>query len=179
MGSVLKKSYFEELCKSMTLIAKNKNSLFLGQSVVYPGNLIYKTLSHIPSKKKMEMPVFEDTQMGLSIGLALNGILPISCFPRFDFMLLAFNQLINHLDKIPLITDGKFKPKVIIRVMVGSKIPLDAGEQHTQDYFKPLKQILKTIDIYQLKTVEDIYLTYQKVIKSKNSSIVVEYSKYI
>ena len=63
--------------------------------------------------------------------------------------------------------------------MVGSKIPLDAGEQHTQDYFKPLKQILKTIDIYQLKKVEDIYLTYQKVIKSKNSSIVVEYSKYI
>ena len=110
----------------------------------------------------MEMPVFEDTQMGLSIGLALNGILPICCFPRFDFMLLAFNQLINHLDKIPIITDGKFKPKVIIRVMVGSKIPLDAGEQHTQDYFKPLKQILKTIDIYQLKKVRIFILHIKK-----------------
>ena len=50
---------------------------------------------------------------------------------------------------------------------------------NTQDYFKPLKQILKTIDIYQLKKVEDIYFKDKKVIKSKNSSIVVEYSKFI
>ena len=63
MGIVLKKSYFEELCKSMTLIAKNKNSLFLGQSVVYPGNLLYKTLSHIP-KTKMEMPVLKILKWG-------------------------------------------------------------------------------------------------------------------
>ena len=31
------------------------------------------------------MPVFEDVQMGLSLGMALNGYVPISCFPRFDF----------------------------------------------------------------------------------------------
>ena len=38
--------------------------------------------------------------MGMSIGLALNGYIPITCFPRFDFLILAFNQLVNHLDKI-------------------------------------------------------------------------------
>lgn len=66
--------------------------------------------------------------MGMSIGLALGGFLPVSTYPRFDFLLLAFNQMINHLDKFPIITDKQFYPKVIIRVLVGAKKPLDDGE---------------------------------------------------
>ena len=42
------------------------------------------------------------------------------------------NQLVNHLDKIEIISKGNFKPKVIVRVLVGSKKPLDAGLQHTK-----------------------------------------------
>ena len=85
-------------------------------------------------KKKIEMPVFEDVQMGLSLGMALNGYVPISCFPRFDFLILACNQLLNHLDKIQKMSKNQFLPKVIIRTSIGSKKPLDGGPQHTQDY---------------------------------------------
>ena len=55
---------------------------------MYSGNAIYNTLVKVP-KKKIEMPVFEDVQMGLSLGMALNGYVPISCFPRFDFLILC------------------------------------------------------------------------------------------
>ena len=83
-------TYTDEILKSMKLLEKNPKSIFLGQSVEYPGNLIYKTLTNVSKKKKLEVPVFEDVQMGLSIGLALGGYLPISTYPRFDFLLLAF-----------------------------------------------------------------------------------------
>tara|TARA_A100001015_G_scaffold314457_1_gene423934 strand:- start:123 stop:659 length:537 start_codon:yes stop_codon:yes gene_type:complete len=178
MGVVLM-NYSQEIKKSMKLLSNNPKSIFLGQSIEYPGNLIYKTTDHISFKKKLELPVFEETQMGMSIGLSLGGFLPISCYPRFDFLLLSFNQLINHLDKIPLMTNGNVIPKVIIRVSVGSKIPLDAGEQHTQDYSKELKSILKTIKVYQLKSAKSIMPTYKKAIKDNYSSLIVEYSKYM
>ena len=35
--------------------------------------------------------------MGISTGLTGNGYIPVSCYPRFDFLILAMNQLINHL----------------------------------------------------------------------------------
>tara|TARA_B100001113_G_C20992856_1_gene571319 strand:+ start:104 stop:631 length:528 start_codon:yes stop_codon:yes gene_type:complete len=171
------KNYNYEILKSMKLLEMQKNSIFLGQSVEYPGNLIYKTLAKIKNKKKLELPVFEDVQMGMSIGLAFEGFLPISTYPRFDFLLLALNQMINHLDKIPIISNEQFFPKVIVRVLVGSKIPLNAGEQHTQNYVKQVKEMCKTINVFDLKKGYQVYKSYQKAIKSKKSSLMVEYSE--
>jgi pyruvate/2-oxoglutarate/acetoin dehydrogenase E1 component len=178
MGIILM-NYSEEIKKSMTLLSKINNCIFLGQSIEYPGNLIYKTTDHLSNRKKIEMPVFEETQMGMSIGLSLGGFLPISCYPRFDFLLLSFNQLINHLDKYPIMTNGEIIPKVIIRVSVGSSKPLDAGEQHTQDYSKELKSILKTVKVYQLKDAKSILPSYKRALKDKYSSLMVEYSKFM
>ena len=166
-----------EILKSMQLLNQQKNSIFLGQSVEFPGNLVFRTLKDINKKKKLELPVFEDTQMGMSIGLALGGYLPISTYPRFDFLLLAFNQMINHLDKFPIITNKIFKPKLIIRVLVGAKKPLNGGEQHTQNYVKEVKKMVKTLEVYNLTNKNLIFKSYKKAIKSNKSSLMVEYSQ--
>ena len=62
--------------------------------------------------KRIEMPICEDFTVGFCTGLALEGYIPVCFIPRWDFLILAANQIINHLDKIPLL--GGFKPKVII-----------------------------------------------------------------
>jgi pyruvate/2-oxoglutarate/acetoin dehydrogenase E1 component len=162
----------------MEYLAKDKRSIFIGQSVKYSGNSIYNTLKTIPENKKIEVPVFEDVQMGLSTGLAIQGFLPITCYPRFDFFLLAFNQLINHLDKIRQMSKDQIKVKVIIRVAVGSKKPLNAGPQHTQNYSKFLKKILSEVELIELKKAKEIFPIYKKIYKEKlnKSYIVVEYS---
>ena len=122
--------YASEIKRAMLWLAEQHNTLFLGQSVAYPGNVIYKNLAEVPAEKKLELPVFEETQMGMSIGLAMEGFVPVSVFPRFNFLLCAASQLINHLDKIPHMTDGELTPKVIIKTMVGSIKPLHPGIQH-------------------------------------------------
>ncbi len=161
----------------MNRLSKIRNSVFIGQSVKYPGNILFNTLENIPNNKKIEVPVFEETQMGISIGLSLQGYLPITCYPRFDFLILAFNQLINHLDKIPLLTKNKFQPKIIIRVIVGANKPLNAGLQHTQDYSSFLKNSLHTVNLYKLNSASDIKKYYNQALKSKFSSILVEYTE--
>jgi pyruvate/2-oxoglutarate/acetoin dehydrogenase E1 component len=171
-------TYLEQIVKSMEYLAKDKRTIFIGQSVSYSGNSIYNTLRTIPNSKKIETPVFEDAQMGLSTGLAIEGFIPITCYPRFDFLILAFNQLINHLDKIKQMSKGQIKLKVIIRVAVGSKKPLNAGPQHTQNYSKFLKKILNEIELIELKRAKEIFPIYKKICKEKinKSYILVEYS---
>lgn len=169
-------NYNLKIQKAMKILSKNKNVIFLGQSVVYPGNLIFKSLAEINNKKKIELPVFEETQMGMSLGLSLCGFIPVTCFPRFDFLLCGMNQLVNHLDKLEIISKNIYIPKVIIRVLVGSKKNINAGEQHTQNYVREFKKILKTIDVYDLKNSENIIFNYKKALKSKRSSLFVEYS---
>ena len=83
--------YKDELIRSMTFLGDDQRTIFLGQSVKYTGNAIYNTLETIDDSKKIETPVFEDVQMGLSTGLALNGFVPVTCYPRFDFLILSLN----------------------------------------------------------------------------------------
>ncbi len=170
-------TYISEIKKSMLLVSKNRKSLFLGQSVKVPGNLLYNSLSKISNSKKIELPIFEDTQMGISIGLSLNGFIPVTCYPRFDFFILSLNQTINHLDKLKDISSNEFNPFVIVRVLVGSKKPMDAGLQHTQNYFRELKSMCKNIKVVNLNNEKKIFKSYKECLKNKKSTIFVEYSE--
>ena len=177
MGFILMSNYSKEIIKSMKFLASKKKTLFLGQSVSFPGNLLYKTLNKIQNNKKVELPVFEEVQMGMSLGMALDGMFPITCFPRFDFLLCAMNQLVNHSDKIKNITKGQFSPRMIIRVLVGAKLPLDGGEQHTQNYVNEFKNIFKSIKVYDLDDENKIFSSYKEAFNNGKINLIVEYSE--
>ena len=113
--------YADELTKAMDFLAKDPKTIFLGQAVEYPGTAMTNTLKNVPKKKLIEIPVAEEMQLGISNGLALNNFIPISIFPRWNFLLLATNQLINHLDKFEVMSQGLFKTKVIIRTSIGPR----------------------------------------------------------
>lgn len=161
--------YKDELIRSMNFLAEDPRTIFLGQSVKFSGNAIYNTLEQIDEEKKIELPVFEDVQMGMSIGLALNGFVPISCYPRFDFLILACNQLVNHLDKIDFMSKGKMKPRVIIRTSIGPKKPLDGGPQHTADYTEVFKNMLTTVKVVSLNEPSEVFPAYEKALKGEEN----------
>ena len=162
-------SYKTELIKSMNFLSKKKDTIFIGQSVSYSGNSMFNTLVNVPSKKKIELPVFEDVQMGMSIGLALKGFVPITCYPRFDFLILAMNQIVNHLDKIRAMSRNEMRPKVIIRTSIGAKVPLDGGVQHTQDFTKIFKDILKEIKVIKLNKASNIFKEFSEAYNNKEN----------
>src|SRR5262245_58370758 len=108
---------------AMLMLAKEPNVIFLGQGVEYGGVATHAHLVDVPMDVRLEMPVAEELQLGIATGLALQGHLPICIYPRIDFMLRAADQLVNHLDKLPLMSRGDFNPKVIIRTRVGTKTP--------------------------------------------------------
>ena len=165
-------TYFDELTKAMTWLGEKEDTIFIGQSVAYPGNTLFKTLSGVPIEKRLELPVAEEMQMGMSIGMAMTGKSVISIFPRFDFLLLAVNQLVNHLDKnlYPL------KGKVIIRVGIGATKPLYPGVQHCGDYTEAFKKMTKSINVLKINFPVQALLAYQCAYNAEYpvSSLIVE-----
>tara|TARA_B110000438_G_scaffold298052_1_gene345502 strand:- start:398 stop:904 length:507 start_codon:yes stop_codon:yes gene_type:complete len=164
----------------MEWLSEKEDTIFIGQSVKYSGNAIYNTLKSIPDDKKIELPVIEDLQMGISMGLALEGYVPVTCYPRFDFLLLACNQLVNHLDKINYMSKGQMNPRVIIRTSIGAKKPLDGGIQHTQDHTTAFKNLLTDINVVLLNEPEEILTAFQLAYNREDnkSTLIIEWGDY-
>jgi len=156
----------------MRLLAADPRVVFIGQNVAYPGNAIFDSLDGVPMSQRIELPVIEETQMGMAIGLALMGYIPVSIYPRMDFLLLCMNQLVNHLDKIPLMSG--YNPKVIIRAKVGARTPLDGGPQHTQDHTEALRGMLTTVRVVKLTDLSQASKVYQEAMEADVSTLVVE-----
>ena len=170
--------YKDEIIRSMEWLSEKDDTIFIGQSVNYSGNAIYNTLSTLPEEKKIELPVFEETQMGMSTGMSLNGLVPISCFPRFDFLLRCMDALVNHLDKMQQMTEFNFRPKVIMRTSIGSTNPLNGGIQHTQDYTMEMKTILSEVKVVVLEEPEDIMPEFKKAYHRVGSTLMIERGDY-
>ena len=175
----MKLKYFNEIKRSMEFISKNKKVIFLGQAVRYPGTAMFNTLKDIPNKKKIELPVAEEMQLGMTLCMALNGFIPVSIYPRWNFLLSATNQLVNHLDKIKEISDYQINPKIIIRTSVGSIRPLNPQCQHTGDFSSFFTKICKNINIVKLDKPSNIFKSYKKAVEGKNNiNLLVEVADY-
>jgi pyruvate/2-oxoglutarate/acetoin dehydrogenase E1 component len=157
-------AYHQELCRAMKYLAEDPRVLFIGQAVEVTGTAMTTTLVDVPSRLKLELPVAEEMQMGLSTGLALAGWVPVTFYPRWNFLLLAANQLINHLDKIKTLSNGGFQPKVIIRTGIGSIRPLNPQCQHLGDFSEAFRLMLTNIEIIRLDNPEDIFPSYKKAL---------------
>ena len=103
----------------MTTLSKLDETIFIGQQIVYAGNPMSTTLTEVPKEKMIEVPVMEETQMGMSLGLAITGKSVITFYPRWDFLVSAANQLINHADKFEHMTDKKVN--IIYKVFINVK----------------------------------------------------------
>jgi len=172
--------YFDELERTMRWLGEQPDTMFLGQAVEYKGTAMTNTLVNVPREKLLEMPVDEEMQMGITNGLSVAGTVPITIYPRWNFLLLTMNQLINHLDRMPAFSHGEYIPKVIIRTGVGSERPLHPQAQHVGDFTDGLRLILNNIEIIRLEEPSDIFPAYYKAYNRTDgkSTIIVEYGDY-
>jgi pyruvate/2-oxoglutarate/acetoin dehydrogenase E1 component len=172
--------YFKELCSAMEYLTQDFRTVFLGQAVAVPGTAMTTTLAMIPDYRKIELPVAEEMQMGMSIGLALGGLVPVTFYPRWNFLLLAVNQLVGHLDKMSQMSQGGYQPKVIIRTSIGSQKPLHPQCQHVGDFTDAFRLMLTTVEVIRLDEPEDIMPAYEKALERTDgkSTILVEHGDF-
>ena len=170
-------TYFEALTQAMTQLAREPKAIFIGQGVGCAGTSMTDTLKDVPRDKLIEFPVAEDLQMGMAIGMAIEGWLPVCIFPRWNFLLCAANQLVNHLDRLPLYSGGGYHPKVIIRVAAPSTTPFYPGPQHDDDFTDSFRRMLRTVRVVKLNDADQVLPAYREAVYSASSTLLVEYAE--
>ena len=131
-----------------------------------------RTLQHVSRGQRLEFPVAENCQLGVCTGIALAGGVACSIFPRVNFLLEATSQLVQHLDKWPLIGGGF--PRVIIRTAIATDKPLDPGPQHVGRYVEAFRLMLKTVYVETLDHASAIVPAYEAALKRVGSSLLIE-----
>lgn len=172
--------YFEELKRSMNFLAQDPRTVFMGQAVAVAGTAMTNTLKEVPPDRLIELPVAEEMQMGMTLGMALTGLVPVSIYPRWNFMLCAINQLVSHLDKVQVMSNGGYKAKAIVRTGIGSQRPLHPQHQHIGDFTEAIQSMCTTIEVIRLEEPPDIFPAYQKALLRDDgrSTLLVEYGDF-
>lgn len=169
-------TYFDALTQAINRLGQERDTIFVGQGVGCAGTTMTDTLKGVPKHKLLEFPVAEDLQMGFCIGLALEGRLPICVFPRWNFLICATNQIVNHLDRLSTYSRGQYNPKVIIRVATPITAPFYPGPQHDDDFTEAFRDMLRHVKVVTLQTPDSITREYQKAAHANHSTILVEYT---
>src|SRR3989338_23105 len=86
-----------------------------------------------------DTPLSEDAMTGFGLGAALNGMRPIHIHIRIDFMLLAFNQIVNMLSSLRYSSCGQLKAPMVIRAVIGRG--WGQGFQHSKSLYSAFAHI--------------------------------------
>ena len=173
-------TYFDELKRSMEFLATDPRVVFMGQAVAVPGTAMSNTLKGVDPSRLIELPVAEEMQMGMTTGMALAGQVPVSIFPRWNFLLCGLSQLINHLDKLQVMSNGGYRAKAIVRTGIGSQRPLHPQHQHVGDYTDAVRSMCQSIEVIRLDEPEDIFPAYERALRRDDgrSTLLVEWGDY-
>ena len=180
MPTTTQLKYFDELKRTMEWLAQQSKVMFVGQTVAGPGTFMFQTLRDCPKDRTLEMPINESFQMQFTLGMALAGYIPVSVYPRQNFLLLATADMANMIDKLPEISEGKWPIKVIIRVATGPDAPVHPGHQHIGNYAEAFRQLFKNIEVVELHNAEDIFPAYKNAFERMDgkSTLIIEHGNF-
>lgn len=127
-------SYTQALNEALGLALElDPNVFVLGQGVDDPGAMFGVTKGldrRFGSERVFDTPLSEEGLTGVCTGAAMTGMRPVYLHNRPDFLLLAFNQIVNHASKIHYMDNGETRVPLVIWSAIGRG--WGSGSQHSQ-----------------------------------------------
>ncbi|MBI2618377.1 hypothetical protein HYW58_02925 [Candidatus Kaiserbacteria bacterium] len=163
-------TYKDAVIQSMTELGK-AGAIFIGYNV-RRGDAM-GTLKNVSEEQKIETPVAENLMSGLAIGMSFEGFTPVIYFERHDFMLVAADAIVNHIDKIERISHGEYTVPVIIRAITADAGPFYSGPTHSQDLTDAFKALV-SFSVFDPLTGVDVLKAFKSAELSKRPVIIVE-----
>jgi pyruvate/2-oxoglutarate/acetoin dehydrogenase E1 component len=163
-------SYKDAVALSMTELG-DAGAIFIGYNVARGDAM--GTLKNVPHSQKLETPVAENLMSGLAIGMSFEGYRPVIYFERHDFILVAMDAIVNHIDKIERISHGEFKVPVIIRAVTADGGPFYSGITHSQDFTNLLREAV-SFPVDDPISGFDVMAVFRNALQSTRPCIVIE-----
>jgi hypothetical protein len=100
-------------------------------------------------------------------------------FPRWNFLICALSQLVNHLELAGDVERAAYRAKAIVRTGIGSERPLHPQQQHVGDYSEALRAMCTTLEIIRVDEPADIFPAYQRACCATTAhTLVVEHGDF-
>lgn len=112
---------------------RDSSVMLIGQGVKSPwyvGNTAQGLLGRFGERRVIDTPVSENAITGAAVGAALAGMRPIVVHPRMDFMLFAFDPIVNEAANWHYMNGGKASVPVVFWGVLNRGG--EQGAQHSQ-----------------------------------------------
>jgi 2-oxoisovalerate dehydrogenase E1 component beta subunit len=114
-------------------LAEDPTVIVMGEDIGVNGGVFRATdglLEQFGDSRVIDTPLAEAGIIGTAIGMAMNGMRPIVEIQFLGFIYPGFEQIVSHLSRIRMRTQGKYTVPVVIRAPFGAGIR--APELHSE-----------------------------------------------
>lgn len=138
-------------------LARDERVVLLGEDIGKAGGVFRVTeglQQEFGEERVLDTPLCEQGIVGCAIGMAINGLKPVAEIQFMDYILPAFDQIVNELAKIRYRSGGETTAQVVVRTPCAGGI--HGGHYHSQSteaYFchTPGVHVIMPADPYDAK----------------------------
>lgn len=135
--------YIESINKSLhQIMESNQNAFIIGEDVLDPYGGAFGVVKGLSTKypeRVKTTPICEASITGLSVGMALRGMIPIAEIMFGDFITLTIDQLVNHMSKFLFMYGKRMELPFILRT------PMGGGRGYGPTHSQSLEKLLLSI----------------------------------
>jgi pyruvate dehydrogenase E1 component beta subunit len=121
--------------------------------------------------RMINTPIAELGFFGVACGAAMMGLRPIVDVQYGDFLLLAFDQIVNNIAKMRYMSGGQVKVPLVMRAPVGAT---GRGSQHAQNVERYLAGV-PGIKMVAVSTAYDVKGILKAAVRDDNPVMIIEY----
>ncbi|PHS58328.1 MAG: alpha-ketoacid dehydrogenase subunit beta [Sulfurimonas sp.] len=154
---------------------EDKDIILLGEDVAGVGGTFRVTeglLAKYGDKRVLDTPIAELSIVGNGIGMAIGGLRPIVELMTANFSLLAFDQIINHMSKLPYMSASKIKLPMVLRMPQG--VSKQLGAQHSENYENMLSSV-PGLFVFAVSSPAYAYFALKKSIQMDDPVLFIEH----
>lgn len=169
-------AYHQAIGEAIKSNMKKNNKIFVAGLEVNYSSKVFGSLE-IPykffPKRFLQTPAMENGLCTILAGAAINGLRPIFVNNRCDFLLLAFDSIVNIVDKWNYMFDGNAgKCPLVITAVIGKG--WGQGATHSQSFHNFFSR-LSGFDVFLPAFPEDVKNVYNYALRSNRPSIILHH----
>ncbi|HIC13273.1 MAG TPA: alpha-ketoacid dehydrogenase subunit beta [Sulfurimonas sp.] len=156
-------------------MSEDTNIILLGEDIADVGGTFRVTeglLKKYGKTRVIDTPIAELSIVGNAIGMAIGGLRPVVELMTANFSLLAFDQIVNHMAKLPFMSAGKIRLPLVLRMPQG--VSKQLGAQHSENYENMLSSI-PGLFVFAVSSPNYAYHALKKAIKMDDPVIFIEH----
>ena len=154
------------------------NVILIGEDIRDPYGGAFKVTKGLTSKysdRIINTPISEAGFIGMSVGMAMNGLKPVSEMMFGDFITLGFDQLLNHATKFSWMYAEQVSVPMLVRIPTGGG--RGYGATHSQSLEKFLVGIPNLRVVALSRLVDSEKLIYNTIKNMTSPTVLIENKK--